>query len=46
MNEVEECQNEQLHKTAEQTENSHRQGQKGQSNVMRSRNFKEQDIKI
>jgi len=38
--------NEQLHKTDEQTENSHRQGQKGQPNVMRSRNFKEQDVKI
>lgn len=38
--------NKQLHKTDEQTEKSHRQGQKGQPYAMRSRNFKEQDVKI
>jgi len=38
--------NEQLHKTDEQTEKSHRQGQKRQPFAMRSRNFKEQDVKI
>lgn len=38
--------NEQLHKTDEQTEKSHRQGQKGQPHALRSRYFKEQNIKI
>jgi hypothetical protein len=38
--------NEQLRKTDEQTEKSHRLGQKGQPYAIRSRNLKEQNIKI